>query len=256
MISQTGGAAAFFDLDGTLAPLPSLEWRLFRSLRNQGLVPAANYLAWLGATLRLFATRGASAARHENKLYLRGLSARDLALYCEQEVRLAEPLFFAPAMERLLGHAFEGHAIVIVSGTFLPLACVTVRLLESAMHARGANTRVLLRCTHLEERHGRCTGRVIGQAMCGLAKASAVRRLANQQGWDLARCFAYGDSAGDRCMLSCVGHPAAVNPSPALRCIARRRGWPVVVWRGESPSDARGLVERSQARLKTPLEMR
>jgi phosphoserine phosphatase len=128
--------------------------------------------------------------------------------------------------------------------------------LESAMHARGANTRVLLRCTHLEERHGRCTGRVIGQAMCGLAKASAVRRLANQRGWDLTRCFAYGDSAGDRCMLSCVGHPAAVNPSPALRCIARRHGWPVVVWRGESPSDARGLVERSQARLKTPLEMR
>ena len=104
MISQTGGAAAFFDLDGTLAPLPSLEWRLSRSLRKQGLVPRENYLAWLGATLRLFATRGASAARHENKLYLRGLSARDLALFKRLKAQFSATLPTAIRTEDDLDH--------------------------------------------------------------------------------------------------------------------------------------------------------
>lgn len=240
------GVAAFFDFDGTLAPLPSLEWRLFRSLRKQGLVPAANYLAWLGAALRLFAARGVSAARHENKSYLRGLSSRDLALYCEQELRFSEPLFLAPAIERLSWHASEGHVIVVVSGAPLPLARAAIRVLEKAIQARGANLRFLLRSTHLEERHGRCTGRVIGRAMCGLAKASAVQQLAHHHDWDLAQCFAYGDGFADRCMLACVGRPMAVNPSPALNRVARKRGWPIAVWREEPLAAAQVPARQSK----------
>jgi len=34
--------AAFFDIDGTLLPLPSLERRFIAELRSEGLMPARN----------------------------------------------------------------------------------------------------------------------------------------------------------------------------------------------------------------------
>src|SRR4029077_4818016 len=39
--------AAFFDLDGTLTPGPSLEKRFFRRLRYRKLIGRANYLRWI-----------------------------------------------------------------------------------------------------------------------------------------------------------------------------------------------------------------
>ena len=43
---KEGGVAAFFDLDGTLVPGPSLEWRFFRELRKNHRIPFINYLRW------------------------------------------------------------------------------------------------------------------------------------------------------------------------------------------------------------------
>ncbi|MCZ9342803.1 HAD-IB family hydrolase, partial [Streptomyces sp. TRM76130] len=45
---------------------------------------------------------------------------------------------------------------------------------------------------------------------------------------DLARCYAYSDSATDLPMLEAVGHPHAVNPDRALRREALARGWPIL----------------------------
>ena len=55
-----------------------------------------------------------------------------------------------------------------------------------------------------------------------------MQAIALEQGYDLAACYAYSDSASDLPMLEAVGHPVAVNPEPELRLIAQERGWPVV----------------------------
>jgi len=60
-----------------------------------------------------------------------------------------------------------------------------------------------------------------------MAKAEAVRALAEREGLDLSRCSAYSDSANDIPMLSIVGRPFAVNPDPALRDHARDNDWPI-----------------------------
>lgn len=221
--------AAVFDLDGTLSPLPSLERRLFQSLRAQGLISRKAYLYWLAETLHLL-PRGLSATHHESKGYLRNFSLRDVALYCEQEVRSSVQPFFEPAVNRLLWHAGEGHAIALVSGTLEPLARAAVCTLESVLASRGQQARLLTRATQLAEDRGRCTGRVAGRAMFGSAKAAALRELAEHNEWDLTQCFAYGDSYADRFMLESVGRPIAVNPSPRLRRVARKRGWPILSW--------------------------
>src|SRR5260370_29785451 len=67
----SGGVAAFFDLDGTLVSLPSLEQRLFRTLRYRQEIHKKNYFFWLREAIRLI-PRGISAILQGNKMYLRG----------------------------------------------------------------------------------------------------------------------------------------------------------------------------------------
>jgi len=64
----------------------------------------------------------------------------------------------------------------------------------------------------------------------GENKAAAIRELAEKEGYELGRSYAYSDSATDLPMLEAVGHPYAVNPDRALHRAAAERGWPVLVF--------------------------
>ena len=123
---------------------------------------------------------------------------------------------------------------MFVSGTLEPLAALAAHALERALTTRGHNAIVEVRATRLEESanrsNSRWTGRLIGEAMNGLAKARAARQFAADRGCDLARSYAYGNSLDDLELLSSVGHPAAVHPSFALHRAARKSGWPILQW--------------------------
>ena len=135
--------AAFFDLDGTLMTLPSLERRFFRMLRYRGEIPTRNYLLWLREALRLL-PRGIGEALQANKMYLRavdileerGEGDRGVSPWYKgghqadgqasaprrRNPRLPVPAFFEQAIERMAWHAKHGHEIVLLSGTLGPLA--------------------------------------------------------------------------------------------------------------------------------------
>ncbi len=68
--------AAFFDLDGTLVGLPSLERRFFRMLKYRRALPARNYCLWLREAMRLVPS-GINAILQANKMYLRGVQSFD-----------------------------------------------------------------------------------------------------------------------------------------------------------------------------------
>jgi phosphoserine phosphatase len=72
------------------------------------------------------------------------------------------------------------------------------------------------------------TGELAAPFCYGEGKAEAIKAVAEAEGYDLARSYAYTDSAGDLPMLEIVGHPVAVNPDRALEAIAYHRGWPIV----------------------------
>jgi len=65
---KSGRVAAFFDLDGTLTALPSLEKKFFRMLRYRRAIRAKNYFSWLREATRLM-PRGISAILQANKMY-------------------------------------------------------------------------------------------------------------------------------------------------------------------------------------------
>lgn len=225
-VSEEGAqVAAFFDLDGTLTPKPSLEKRFFSMLRHRHLIGARNYFWWLAEAVRL-APRGISQIMHANKMYLRGVRV-DEAIFGAGS---GFSSFFPEAIERAAWHAERGDSIVIVSGTLEPLALLAARALEAELGARERACTVRVCATRLEEEGGRWTGRTIGEAMFGEAKARAIRRIAAEMNMDLLQCFAYGDSTSDGWMLEAAGKPAAVNPSNNLARIARRSDWPVLCW--------------------------
>jgi HAD superfamily phosphoserine phosphatase-like hydrolase len=265
-----GDVAAFFDLDGTLMPTPSLEKRYFAVLRYQRLIGIKNYFLWLREAARL-APRGINQILHENKMYLwgvrvdeesggMGISAR-LGVEDEGEgkvqgnggkkrerrrqARVPVPLF-PEAVERVAWHAERGHLIVIVSGTLEILAKRAAREVEAELGARGLVCTVRVCATRLEQSDGRWTGRTAGEAMFGEAKARAIRRVAAEEDLDLRRCFAYGDSSSDRWMLEAVGKPVAVNPSNDLARIARRNDWVVLRWEKE-----KAFTQRTRRALRS-----
>jgi len=237
-----GNIAAFFDLDGTLLPLPSLERRFAAALRSRRAIPPGNYVRWLAQAIRL-APQGASAVTHANKMYLHDISVRRQALLdgtparvnCAGAASLRAkrdqlPVFFPDAFDRIVWHIECGHAIVLITGTLAPLASEAALILTLRLAARGITTSIAVCATQLEQANDRWTGGIKGEAIFGAAKARAAQRIATQKDFDLARCYAYGDSANDRWMLGAVGRPAAVNPSRELERIARLRNWPILRW--------------------------
>ena len=228
LMNDRSRVAAFFDLDGTLIPAPSLERRLFRTLRDRGEISATNYLLWLAQTARL-APHGLSVIAHTNKMYLRGVPV--------SSVQTCIPSIFPRALERIAWHVSQGHGVVLVSGTLGPLAQAAALTLTLRLALRGFTASIGVCATQLEEAHGRLTGRVAGEPLFAQGKARAMCRLARQAGFDLTRCYAYGDSASDRWLLGAVGRPAAVNPSRELERIARLLDWPVLRWNASRQED-------------------
>lgn len=224
-------AGAFFDLDGTLVPAPSLEWRFIGYLLERDEISSGHVGRWLARFAGSF-WHDLHGATEGNKRYLRGISE---ALVDEWEQSLARQFFrgdalayFDEALQRIVWHRAQGHRLFIVSGTLAPLARVVARNLAELVSAE-----IEVCATELAVAPGSpriWNGSIAGQRMSGRAKWCAVRRLAERYGLDLARSYAYGDSSGDLQMLEGVGHGIAVNPTRRLARVARKRRWQTFAW--------------------------
>jgi fatty acyl-CoA reductase len=122
------------------------------------------------------------------------------------------------AIRQIRRHRLAGHQTVLITGslevTSQPLAELFDEVVASRMHARD----------------GIFTGYLEAPPIVGEARAAWLRHHAHKVGLDLAGCYAYGDSYSDRPLLELVGHPAVVNPDPALYAHARRMRWPIYSW--------------------------
>lgn len=249
--SQRTGAnvAAFFDLDGTLMPFPSLERRFVRELFWRQGIPARNLAYWIAEALRS-APRGMAFVRQANKMYLRGVSVAATRAASARIARVARLVFFPEAVNRVVWHATQEHRIVLVSGTLQVLAEYAADALQEALARRGIAVNIAVRATKLDAVEGRWTGRTVGEAMFGGTKSAAVEELAAEHGLNLASCFAYGDSVHDRPMLECVGNPVVVNGATALRRVAARKGWRATEWRMAEATcgEAEETTQRSAGR--------
>ncbi|MEU6165069.1 HAD family hydrolase [Streptomyces tanashiensis] len=216
--------AAFFDLDKTVIAKSS-TLTFSKSFYRGGLISrrAALRTAYIQF---VFLAGGADHDQMERmREYLSALCkgwnvAQVKELVAETLHDLIDPIIYDEAASLIEEHHAAGRDVVIVSTS-------GAEVVEPIGEMLGADRVVATRMVVGED--GCFTGEVEYYAY-GPTKAEAVRELAESEGYDLSRCYAYSDSATDIPMLEAVGHPYAVNPDRTLRREAAAREWPVLAF--------------------------
>jgi HAD superfamily hydrolase (TIGR01490 family) len=215
-------AAAFFDVDNTMIRGASIYF-FGRGMAGRGLISTGDLLRFGWQQLR-FRVRGkedldaVAEARDKALGLVAGTSVDEIVAYGEEIYdELMERRIWAGTRALAQQHLDAGQRVWLVTATPVELARIIAR--------RLGLTGALGTVSEVED--GRYTGRLVGEPLHGPAKAEAVRALAEREGLELSRCTAYSDSSNDVPMLSAVGHAVAVNPDPALRQVARDRGWEI-----------------------------
>lgn len=234
-------SAAFFDLDKTIVARSS-ALAFNRSFYRGGLINRRSVLRSAYSQF-VFLVGGADHDQMERmREYLSSLvvgwpvaTVRDIV--AETLHTVVDPMIYAEALTLIDEHQAAGRDVVIVSSSGEEVVAPIGAML-GADRALG---------TRMEVEDGRYTG-VIGTYLYGDAKAEAITELAIEQGYDLARSYAYSDSITDLPMLEAVGHPYAVNPDRALRREAAARGWPALVFSQPVALRRRALRERWDSR--------
>ncbi|MEU2351078.1 HAD-IB family hydrolase [Modestobacter sp. NPDC049651] len=213
-------AAAFFDLDKTVIAKSS-ALAFGRPFFQGGLINRRAVLKSAYAQF-VFSLAGADADQMErlrNQITAM-MTGWDVAavheIVRETLHEIVDPLVFAEAADLMEEHRAAGREIVIVSSS-------GADVVEPIGELLGVDRVV---ATRMVTEDGRYTGAIDFYAY-GPNKAAEMRRLAEENGWNLADCWAYSDSVTDLPMLEAVGHPTAVNPDRGLRRAAAERGWPV-----------------------------
>lgn len=212
---------AFFDVDNTLHPGPSIEERFFFHLWAKRLIGFRELLQSLAFLIRHVPPITRQPLR-EYKLYLNGKEASVIQPIAKVFVETSIlPRVSPDAIEAVEHHRRQGHRLVLVTASldFLVAPLAEWLRIDTLVAARA-------------ERHdGRYTGRLLPPFPYGEGKRVVVEQYARHHDIDLAQSYFYGDSPGDRDVLSAVGHPRVVNPIRGMGRLARERGWPIVKWK-------------------------
>ncbi len=214
--------AAFFDVDNTMLRGASIYW-LARGLAARDYFSTGDIMrfAWSQLKFRVLAAEDAddvNRARQDALAFVKGWPVEKLEALCQEifDELMAERIWSGThALAQL--HLAAGQRVWLVTAAPVELG----RVIASNLGLTGALGTVA------EIQDGVYTGRLAGDLLHGLAKAGAIKELADLHGLDLNQCTAYSDSINDVPMLSTVGYAVAVNPDARLRREARRRGWDV-----------------------------
>ena len=215
-------SAAFFDLDKTLIQ-GSSAFQFGRAAYRAGLMSRRQLLADAVANVQ-FRLRGATdadsmALRERIAASLEGTRVVDLERLGADVLAGILPRVYPQMLALAHDHQDHGRAAYIVTAASQELA----EMLAKVMALDGA-VGSGISAVH----DGVYTGRPTGVFVYRSGKATAIRELAEREGFDLTACYAYSDSESDLPMLEAVGHPVAVNPDATLGRIARERGWDVL----------------------------
>lgn len=228
MADQTGArparTAAFFDLDKTIIATSSAT-AFSKGLLAGGLLTRRSVVAAAYAQIGyLLGDAGPAATERLRAALSRTAAGWDVDLVStivrDTLHESIEPVVYAEALELIALHHAYGRDVVVVSAS-------GAEVVEPIAQMLGADHVV---ATRMVVEDGRYTGEIAFYAY-GENKAVAVRELAAERGYDLARCYAYSDSVTDAPMLAAVGHGFAVNPDRALRRLAQAEGWGVLTFR-------------------------
>lgn len=132
-----------------------------------------------------------------------------------------EPLYRAPADDKMREHMAAGDTVVVISATF-------EQIIKRAMETHAFKHQVSVRMK--VDENGCYTREVDGIPIEGEEKVRRVERFGDEMfgpgNWVLA--VAYGDHYSDIPLLESAQTAFAVTPGPALKREAKKRGWGIL----------------------------
>ena len=222
---RTGeGAAAFYDLEGTLCATNIVHTYAFFARKQPTPFASLRKTASLVASIPFFLAADLYSRKVFNDIFYRryrGENEDRLRLLAEEAFEeVVRPSIFRQAYEMIAQSKAAGYRQVLVTGAIDLIA-------EPVARHLGMDEVVANRMQFVD---GRATGKILPPLLAGATKATWIRRYAEREGLDLERSLAYSDSMSDYPMLTVVGHPAVVNPDRRLRSMARSFDWPILTF--------------------------
>ena len=146
---------------------------------------------------------------------LRDLSKELVETKLSQQVSLE-------ARDRLDWHREQGHRLVLVTATVMPMAqAMADELGMDAVYGCGP-----------ENMTGIMSGSEKGWSVPRRkGKVPVVQADAESLGHDLADCWGYGNTHADSFFMSITGNPVAVNAEGGLKSLAKQKEWTQFEWR-------------------------
>jgi HAD superfamily hydrolase (TIGR01490 family) len=217
------GVTAYFDLDGTLLDASSEKsLTALLSKRRPWRIPLGATMWSLGFIGNLLRARSVyDAARNRGHLALcnwetlRQLSSELVKSKLSDRVT-------KDALERLDWHREQGHRLVLVTATVMPMAqAMADHLGMDEVYGCGP-----------EEMTGIMSGSERGWSVPRRkGKVPIVQEDAKSVGHDLADCWGYGNTHADSFFMSITGNPVAVNAEGSLKSLAKEKQWTQFEWR-------------------------
>lgn len=218
---QPKKAAAFFDVDNTILR-GSSSFLFGKSAFERKFFSRKDFWRFAWHQFRFIwkgENNNALATLKDRALSLvEGHRVRDLQILVDEVYDKHIKLKLWPETVRLAkDHIAEGREVWLVTAAPQELGDVIAKRLKLT----GAIG------TKVERKNGILTGKLVGKAIHGPTKKTAIKELAKARNLSLKKSFAYSDSHNDLPMLTAVGHPVAVNPDKILTRYAKAADWPI-----------------------------
>ncbi|HEX4383206.1 MAG TPA: HAD-IB family hydrolase [Myxococcales bacterium] len=215
--------AAIFDIDDSL--LDGNAGTIFTSYlyTNREMIPAVR--SQVPRALYEYARKRSSEADmvafgSKCQQGIRVDRLRDLAQRCFE--RNIKKRVTQAGLRTVRKHLLQGHLVIVASGS----PQFIIDELGRFLHAHEAvGTRALIK-------QGISTDELVSPIVFREGKRERVKQVLARHAIDVERCYLYSDSVADTPLFEEVGYPVVVNPKPAFRGEALRRGWEVVEWKG------------------------
>ena len=214
--------SAFYDLDHTILDGNSAT-HLVNEARRRGVMTESQYrhAVWLSILYKL---NLGNPTKMINRMlsWLNGLQEASI-MELSQEIfdQAIKETIRPEILETINEHRSRNGAVVLLSSATNPICKPVSQYMKLDD----------MICTMLESKQGILTGRTDGKLVYGQEKRDRMFAFCRQQGTDPEKAWYYGDSYTDRYVMEAVGNPVAVSPDKRLLKIARRRNWPVLIYR-------------------------
>lgn len=204
--------AAFFDVDNTLVRGSTIYF-LGRGMYQRGFFTKADISRFVLANLR-FRLTGTEKQDEINRFqksaqdFIGGHNVTEInAVAQEIYDEYVSPALWEGTIEIAQRHLNDGVEVWLVTAAPEDMATLIAERLGFT-GALGSKAAI---------KDGFYTGEMNGPLLHGREKATAIKELARERGFELEHCFGYSDSHNDLPLLLTVGNPSVINPDAILR---------------------------------------